>query len=458
MINESKGNAIFPDTTRINPKLIEPVRAVIQKELAEIGLVAIPVGSTYKSDPDKSPEEWSGDVDTMVDLDNIIAQFQAEPDPKNKKDSVESANRRALSRYFKDKGYETAQAGVNVFVRVPYGDDAYQVDLECIRKVSKVSRYHQHDIPKGSPWKGVNKQLLLAMLAKQKGYVYSAWEGLFVRTPDNKKGDLVTDEWDEIAEKLVGIKDGSKISSAEAILKSLPPQESQDLLARAKQDKNWFERQPKVNEGTQDWFRKMFNKLAEADAETSPKSGAVPTVDPKNYQVPSVEFLKKNYEHPADVIYGGTRSETDPERVGAWDPTSDFGELMLAWNAQYYRARQADPDYVEPKVPNDWELVRRLLSTPEGKEWAVEHWTGLSSISDKSPEAEFQRAQQKEFEKQRNARELAQTGGNGLIKPGWKYDPELGTTPAYYRSQQQSAAPAAVKEQLDAMLRIARLK
>lgn len=174
---------------------------------------------------------------------------------------------------------------------------------------------------------------------------------------------------------------------------------------------------------------------------TSPKPGAVPKVDPNNYQIPSIEFLKKNYEHPADVIYGGARSETDPERVGAWSPTSDFGELMLAWNAQYYRARKANPDYVEPAVPNDWELIRRLLSTPEGKEWAVEHWVGLSSIGDKSPEAEFQRAQQKEFEKQRNARELAQTGGNGLIKPGWKYDPELGTTPAYHRSQQQAIQP-----------------
>ena len=80
-----------------------------------------------------------------------------------------------------------------------------------------------------------------------------------------------------------------------------------------------------------------------------------------------------------------------------------------------------------------------MLGTPEGKEWAVEHWVGLSDIKDKSSEAEFQRAQQKEFEKQRNARELAQK--SDVIKPGWKYDPELGTTPAYHRSQQQAAQP-----------------
>lgn len=261
MINESKGNAIFPDTKPIDPKLVEPVRNIVQKALGEIGLMSIPVGSTYEPDPDKSPEEWSGDVDTMVDLDTIISQFQAQPDPKNKKDTVESANRRALSAYMKEQGFETAQAGVNVFVRVPYGDKAYQVDLECVRNVAKVSRYHQHKIPKGSPWKGVNKQLLLAMIAKQKGYVYSAWEGLFVRTPDNKKGELVTDDWDEIAEKLVGTKDGNAISSAEAILKNLPPQEAQELLSRARADKNWFERQPKPTVGTTEWFRNTMEML-----------------------------------------------------------------------------------------------------------------------------------------------------------------------------------------------------
>ena len=165
-----------------------------------------------------------------------------------------------------------------------------------------------------------------------------------------------------------------------------------------------------------------------------------PKVDPNNYKVPSVEFLKKNYKHPADVIYGATRSETEPDRIGAWNPSGDFGELMMALNASYYRARQADPNYKQPEfVKDDWELVQRMLGTPEGKEWAIEHWTGLSDINDKSPEAEFQRAQQKEFEKQANARILAQK--DNLIKPGWKYDPELGTTPAYHRSQQQAAQP-----------------
>lgn len=263
MINEATGTAIFRDTRPIDPRYVNLVRKIINKELSAVGLTAVPVGSSWKEEPDeRSPEEWSGDVDTMVDLDDIIGVFQAEPDlSRNKKDTLEAANRRALRNYFDQKGYETAQAGVNVFVRVPFKDNFYQVDLECIRKVPKVSRYHQHNIPKGSPYKGVSKQLMLAILAKQKGYVWSAWEGLFARTPDNKKGQLVADDWDKIAELLVGIADGNAIDSVEAIMQALPPDQARTLLSMAKQDKNWVERQPKPKVGTMEWFRNTLDLL-----------------------------------------------------------------------------------------------------------------------------------------------------------------------------------------------------
>jgi hypothetical protein len=102
---------------------------------------------------------------------------------------------------------------------------------------------------------------MLATLAKQKGYVYSAWEGLFVRTSDNKKGELVADDWDEIAEKLVGVKDGNAIDSVEAIMKTLPPDQGRALLAIVKQDKNWVERPQPARVGTNEWFRRMLDIL-----------------------------------------------------------------------------------------------------------------------------------------------------------------------------------------------------
>jgi len=175
----------------------------------------------------------------------------------------------------------------------------------------------------------------------------------------------------------------------------------------------------------------------------APAAPAQPQVDPANYKVPSVEFLKKNYKHPADVIDGGTRSETDPSRIGAWNGTSDFADLMMGLNASYYRARQADPNYKQPAfVKDDWELVQRMLGTPEGKEYAIANWIGLSNINDKSPDAEFNRAQHKEFEKQANAKFMQQP--DGVVTPGWKYDQKLGTTPAQAELQKQKAAP--VKE------------
>ena len=65
----------------------------------------------------------------------------------------------------------------------------------------------------------------------------------------------------------------------------------------------------------------------------------------------------------------------------------------------------------------------------------------------------------KEFEKQSNAKILAQK--SDVIKPGWKYDQELGMTPAQAELQKQKAA--LVKESADdkllqQMLSIARLR
>ena len=214
-----------------------------------------------------------------------------------------------------------------------------------------------------------------------------------------------------------------------------------------------------------DSMAKFLRVVKEADlnqptAPVAPTAPAQPQVNPAKYQVPSVDFFKKNYKHPADVIDGAYRSETDPSRIGGWQGDSDFADLMLGLNASYYRARQADPNFKQPAfVKDDWELVQRMLGTLEGKEYAIDQSIGLSNIDDKSPDAEFNRAQHKEFEKQSNAKILAQK--SDVIKPGWKYDQELGMTPAQAELQKQKAA--LVKESADdkllqQMLSIARLR
>lgn len=257
-----KGSRIFPDTVPFQKKHSDELRAKMNKYLAKLGLTAVGVGST--EDPDKDPEELASDLDNMVDLDDIIEKLNVQPNPADKKDTVEKAARRALADAIQKMGLQTSQTGVNVFVRLPYGPNAHQVDLECVRKVAKVSRYHQHRIPRGSPFKGVSKQLMIASLAKQKGYVYSAWEGLYARTPDNKKGELVADDWDEMAKVLLGPNaDGNNLASVEAIMKSLPSDQAEALLAHVRQDKNWVEkqRQTVAENNSIDWFKNIYQKM-----------------------------------------------------------------------------------------------------------------------------------------------------------------------------------------------------
>ena len=229
-------NVIFPDTKEFDQKLAPEMKAKMDAILGPLGLNSVAIGSAHTP----TPGEMSGDMDLQVDLDEVKAKFKTDDD----KDA-----RKALAAFVQDRGFQVRQAGVNVFVRLPVGDEFYQVDLETIPNVAKVSRYHQHKIPKGSVYKGVGKQLMLAQLAKRKGYMYSAWQGLFSRTPEGKKGELVADDWDDIARVLIGPDaTGDNIDSVEAIMSSLPDDQAQDLLAHVKQDKNWAERTPKISE------------------------------------------------------------------------------------------------------------------------------------------------------------------------------------------------------------------
>ena len=229
-------NVIFPDTKEFDQKLAPEMKAKMDAILSPLGLNSVAIGSAHTP----TPGEMSGDMDLQVDLDEVKAKFKTNDD----KDA-----RKALAAFVQDRGFQVRQAGVNVFVRLPVGDEFYQVDLETIPNVAKVSRYHQHKIPKGSVYKGVGKQLMLAQLAKRKGYMYSAWQGLFSRTPEGKKGELVADDWDDIARVLIGPDaTGDNIDSVEAIMSSLPDDQAQDLLVHVKQDKNWAERTPKISE------------------------------------------------------------------------------------------------------------------------------------------------------------------------------------------------------------------
>lgn len=253
MILLEGGNA-FPDVTPFDHKHVGAILKTVNDALAGTGIRAIPVGSAATPTPGKQ----SGDMDVIVDEDAVLEFFKA-------KDAKTA--RKALNDYIAGKGLQTAQSGINVHVRVPVGEHVHQVDIMVSKNAERIAKFHTHNIPAGSPYKGVNKQLIMAILAKSKGYMWSAWQGLFSRTPDGKKGDFVTDDMDSIAEILTGKKTAAVLGSVESILDALPDNEAQALLAKAKEDPNWKEitKTEGIAENSSEWFSAMTSLLETAN-------------------------------------------------------------------------------------------------------------------------------------------------------------------------------------------------
>lgn len=245
-----EGGNVFADATPFDHKDVGAILKTVNDALDGTGIRAIPVGSAATPTPGKQ----SGDMDVIVDEDKVLDYFKA-------KDAKTA--RKALNDYIAGKGLQTAQSGINVHVRVPVNDTFAQVDIMVSKNAERVSQFHKHNIPAGSPYKGVNKQLIMAILAKSKGYMWSAWQGLFSRTPDGKKGEFVSDDLDTIAEILTGKKSAAVLGSVESILDALPDNEAQALLAKAKEDPNWKEitKTEGIAENSSEWFSAMTSLL-----------------------------------------------------------------------------------------------------------------------------------------------------------------------------------------------------
>jgi hypothetical protein len=106
---------------------------------------------------------------------------------------------------------------------------------------------------------------MMAILAKSKGYMWSAWQGLFSRNAEGKKGDFVSDDLDKIAKTLLSPTASAKdFGSVESILSALPKDQASALLAKAKEDPNWKEIPIKENSymvGSKQWFRFMMDRF-----------------------------------------------------------------------------------------------------------------------------------------------------------------------------------------------------
>lgn len=252
-----EGGNIWPDaTTGFDPsKIAKPLEQATEEVLKEIGLDVHVVGSGYKARYDANGNVVpTNDLDVMVDLPTTMTYFKTQ-DAKD--------TRKALANFIKSKGLETFQSGVTVHARVPVGDKFYQVDIKVVNNAAKVAMFHRHDIPQGSPYKGVNKQLMITTLASSKGLLWSADEGLYKRDAAGKKAELISDDMDEIAKVLLGPQASAKdLGSVESIMASIPNEAMKnDILAKAAASSSWMKATPKLKEGSREWFRYVLDSL-----------------------------------------------------------------------------------------------------------------------------------------------------------------------------------------------------
>jgi hypothetical protein len=215
---------IFTDTTKINhtdiPTLITTLTNILDIDVIPVGSSAAPIKGAA-----------SGDIDVMVDEQSILNMFNVS-DPKT--------GRKELYNYLVSKGLTAAQSGSIVHTQLPLNNQLHQIDIMVTANADRISKFHIHKIPKNSPYKGVNKHLLISLLAKEKGYLWSPWQGLYLRT-DGKKGNFVSNDITEIANILLNSSESS-LNSVESILAALPKEKATELLFTAKQDPNWVEK------------------------------------------------------------------------------------------------------------------------------------------------------------------------------------------------------------------------
>ena len=192
----------------------------INSVMAKTGVKALPIGSGASPQAGK----MSGDLDMIADAGQLIKKFNS-PDVKTAK--VE------LEKLFQQAGFETKKTGQIVHVKTTIGDVPQQVDIMVVDNGETASKFHVHDIPKGSPYKGVHKQIMIADLAKEAGFKWSPYKGLVSR----ETNELVSNDLDNIAKQLIGPNaTAGDLGSVESILAKMPS--AKEIVDRQEADPN----------------------------------------------------------------------------------------------------------------------------------------------------------------------------------------------------------------------------
>lgn len=227
----TEGGNIFQGTEPFDHKIIPDMMKQINSVTSKTGAKALPIGSGASPTPGKI----SGDLDMIIDAGTLFNHFNV----KTPKDA-----RIELEKLFQQAGYETKRSGTSVHVKTTAGKGAQQVDIMVVDKGETAQKFHVHDIPQGSPYKGVHKQILIADLAKNtkndnhpEGMKWSAYKGLLDRRDDS----LISSDLDKIAKILLGADAEAKdLGSVEAMVAKSPM--AKELVD--KQEQNEFDDTP----------------------------------------------------------------------------------------------------------------------------------------------------------------------------------------------------------------------
>lgn len=327
------GGNIWPETEHFlpTPDMVKALVSQVNKYVHKAGLPLYLSGSSANEDP--NPEHETGDVDLMVDMDQVKQFFKIPNTGNLSKD--DKAAREALEAFLIDAGVETYKAGVTVHIKFPYKGKAYQADIKVVRKAQRVSRFHQHKIPRGSPYKGVHKQMLMNALASSQGLLWSPDEGLYRRDAQGKKADLISDEWDDIAKVLLGNRNatGNDLDSVEAIMNAIPdPARRQQIYTLASGGQSW---------------------------QKAPMRGPE-----RNFFEAAAPAVGRKYQHIEDLVFtngsaGGLHAIERLRGMG-----TQGGSIELKWDGSpvvYWGRDEAGKFRMFPK--NAWEYLKRGATT-----------------------------------------------------------------------------------------------
>jgi len=308
-----EGGNIWPESEGFDQAMASHLVHETNRYLSGIGTRAYVIGSSATPTPGKI----SGDLDVMIDADQLAQQF-------NTKDG--KTTRIELEKYLQSQGLQTRKTGVTVHILLPYKGKFHQVDIKTVGNAERVHKFHHHAIPAGSPYKGVHKQMMLNALASSQNMLWSPDEGLYARDAMGKKSDFISDDLDVIAQRLLGRHaKASDLGSVESIMSAIPDEDRRnDILQKASSGKSWLAVSPQpINEA------------------------AAPSVGRK-------------YQHIEDLVFtnGSTGGLHAVERLRHM--TSKGGSIELKWDGSpvvYWGRDEQGKFHMFPK--NAWDYMKR---------------------------------------------------------------------------------------------------